>query len=482
MANHANCSPQSPDVEVRPASVAGTFYPAEADSLLAEVARAYGPSPAEGSTGVRAVIVPHAGYVYSASTAAETFARIAPATRYRRIFLIGPSHRASFNGASVEGHYGAYATPLGPIAVDTATCNALLRTDSVFTFLPKAHAGEHCLEVQLPLLQCRLDTMPPIVPIIIGAHDLGVLERIADALRPYFTPDNLFVISSDFAHYPSYDDARSVDAATGDAIATASLNAFLSVLADNAEANVPGLVTSACGQAPIAVLLMLVEGADGLTIEHIAYRNSGDTAYGDRRRVVGYHAFAVVDDGQSQAFGLSAAEQQTLLSIAGEAIRSRLEGRTAAPIDSSRLTETLRRRCGAFVTLNRNGRLRGCIGNLVGTRPLHVTVEAMARAAAFDDPRFPPLTLGELPDTRIEISVLSPLRRIESPSEIQLGRHGILIVSGQRSGTFLPKVAIEQGWTTEEMLGHCARDKAGIGWDGWRTAELYTYEAEVFGD
>ena len=136
--------------------------------------------------------------------------------------------------------------------------------------------------------------------------------------------------------------------------------------------------------------------------------------------------------------------------------------------------------CGAFVTLNKNGRLRGCIGHFGEDAPLHATVAEMARAAAFEDPRFPRLRADELPDVDIEISVLTPMRRIQSLDEFELHRHGLYIRKGRRSGTFLPQVADEVNWTKEEFAGHCSRDKAGLGWDGWRDAELYVYEAIVF--
>ena len=137
-------------------------------------------------------------------------------------------------------------------------------------------------------------------------------------------------------------------------------------------------------------------------------------------------------------------------------------------------------KCGAFVSLHKHGRLRGCIGHFGEDYPLHEIVARMARAAAFEDPRFMPVTSDELADIDIEISVLTPMRRIQSIDEFQLHRHGIYIKKGYHSGTFLPQVADEVNWTKEEFLGHCAQDKAGIGWDGWREAELYIYEAIVF--
>lgn len=472
----------------RTPAVAGHFYEADSQRLRTEVERYLAEAGTKGSGNVQAVIAPHAGYVFSGGMAGRAFAQVAPGACYKRIFLLGPSHQAAFDGASVNAGCSAYETPLGDVVVDESVCRDLLQGDGVFCYLPEAHGREHCLEVELPFLQVRLDQMPPIVPIIVGTQDFKKLERVAGRLRPYFTADNLFVISSDFSHYPSYRDALRVDKTTGDALLSASVDMFLSALKQNAKSRVPKLLTSACGQAPLLVLLMLMRHAGGLEMEHLGYCNSGDSPYGAKDEVVGYHAFAVRrvagEDGTqadaSPLFSLTPAEKETLLDIARKSISEGPDGGGACFCDADRLTEKLRMDCGAFVTLHVHGRLRGCIGQLVGRQPLYRTVAEMARAAAFDDPRFYPVGQEELPGIQIEISVLSPLRKISSAEEFQLGRHGIFMVKGNRQGTFLPQVADETHWTKEEFLGHCARDKAGLEWDGWREADLYVYEAEVF--
>ena len=195
---------------------------------------------------------------------------------------------------------------------------------------------------------------------------------------------------------------------------------------------------------------------------------------------MGYHSFAFLrSKNKEEAFSLSEAEKQKLKEIAYGSIKSRLEHTT---YDSGDLSPypALKKRCGAFVSLHQNGRLRGCIGHFGDDTRLADIVEEMAQAAAFDDPRFDRLRADELDRTDIEISVLTPMKRIHSIDEFQLHRHGIYIRKGYRSGTFLPQVADEVDWTKEEFLGHCSRDKAGLGWDGWRDAELYVYEAIVF--
>jgi AmmeMemoRadiSam system protein A len=174
---------------------------------------------------------------------------------------------------------------------------------------------------------------------------------------------------------------------------------------------------------------------------------------------------------------LSPQEKQTLLKIARSSIEDSCRHQPAKPVEVS---ENLKTPLGAFVTLHKNGRLRGCIGHFGEDIPLYKTVSQMARSAAFEDPRFPAVTSDEMKDIEIEVSVLTPLKRINDISEFKYGQQGIYMRKGYRSGTFLPQVAHEVNWTKEEFLGHCAQDKAGIGWYGWKDAELYTYEAILF--
>lgn len=467
-----------PQGDVRPMAVAGQFYPGEAASLRALLEGFFKEYDAASSKEpVRAVIVPHAGYVFSGAVAASAYAKIPSATKYDRIFILGPSHRAYLEGASVDSRYEWGETPLGRFRIDRTLCRELMDRDDLFTYVPAAHLKEHCIEVQVPFLQYRLDEMPPVVPVVIGMQRTTVLRKIAAALKPYWNERNLFVISSDFSHYPAYEQACEADKRTADAILTGDPGKFAAALAENDRAGCPGLETSACGQCAIAVLLMLMEDRR-LDIEKTAYRNSGDSPYGDREQVVGYNAFVLKEP--PSGFALSDRDKRTLLAIARGSIGSAFDP-SEAP-DTASVGGTLKVRCGAFVTLHRNGRLRGCIGAFGEDTPLYRLVGRMARAAAFDDPRFPALKAFELPEVRIEISVLTPLKRIRSADEFHYGREGIFMVKGGRSGTFLPQVADEAGWTKEEFLGHCARDKAGIGWDGWKDAELYTYEAIVFGE
>ena len=463
------------EAKIRKPAVAGSFYADDAKELRQDVRDCFSQCKNPVMEHVQAVIVPHAGYVFSGITAASAFAAIHPEAEYEHIFLLGPSHHVYLGKASINEGASAYATPLGEVAVDTALCRDLMAKSDAFTYVPAAHESEHCLEVELPFLQYHMKKMPPIVPIIIATQELSTLKEIASCLKPYLNERNLFVISSDFSHYPAYMDAKLVDGLTKDSIMTGKTEAFVNATLHNQELNIGNLATSACGMAPIATLLMMTEKNAGIHPHHIMYCNSGDSPYGGKDKVVGYHSFVFTT--QAASFELTQDDKKMLKSIAYHTIEASLEGKKYEP---SGLSYMLKTHCGAFVSLHKKGRLRGCIGHFGEDMPLYQTVVQMAKAAAFEDPRFYGVTLDELDDIDIEISVLTPMKRIHSIDEFQLGKQGIFMRKEYHTGTFLPQVADEVAWSKEEFLGHCAQDKAGIGWDGWKTAELYTYEAIVF--
>ena len=176
----------------------------------------------------------------------------------------------------------------------------------------------------------------------------------------------------------------------------------------------------------------------------------------------------------------SASEKETLLLIAGRAIEERLDPLKDQPSWSPAISEALETRCGAFVSLYVDKKLRGCIGTFSEEEPLYLNVTNMAVSAAVSDTRFSSILPGELSRLEIEISILTPRRRIYDPDDVEIGRHGIYIRQGSNRGTLLPQVAVNQNWSVNDFLGNCSRYKAGIGWHGWKTAEVYTYEALVF--
>ncbi len=374
---------------VRPATQANRFYTGDAKELGEEVDSFLALHAKDRKyEQVAALIVPHAGYYFSGNVAAAAYQSIADDVQYKRIFLLGPSHHEWLDGASVNTEYDYYSTPLGNVKVDVETAQKLIGADSVFSYQPKAHNREHCLEVQLPFLQ-RFFTLhsslftkdvPPIVPIIISTNDFRKLQRIAKVLKTYMTEENLFVVSSDFSHYPKYEDACEVDARTGKAVESGDVERFIAQLEENARSGVKNLATSACGELAIATLMLMMQDG-GYEVKHLLYQNSGDIDNHDHSRVVGYHAFAVL---RKSEFSLNDEEKRMLKDIALTSIKDSLDSK---PISHrSPLTTHLSSKCGAFVSLHKQGRLRGCIGHFGEDVPLHEIVAEMARAAAFEDP------------------------------------------------------------------------------------------------
>lgn len=464
----------------RRAAVAGSFYPDDP----AELRRTVEGFLAEAKKGslpglVRALVVPHAGYVFSGGVAASGYNQLDPERPYARVFILASSHRVHLEKASVYVA-GDYLTPLGAVAVDREVSAALAEDRKHFTDDPAAHRDEHSIEVQLPFLQVALKNPFKIVPIVLATQSPDICRGIAQALKPYFTPENLFIVSADFSHYPSYENAKKADAATAEAFCANSPRRFLEGLRNNDRLGIPDLATSMCAWPSGLVLLYLTEGNPALKFNRIDYRNSGDIKpYGDKSRVVGYHAIAVSEEPAGE-FELTPGDKKNLLRIARRTVEDVARSRALSDLEPQDYGPGLLAKTGAFVTLRKGKSLRGCIGIFESDQPLYRVVQEMAVASSTRDPRFQPVQPEELKDIRIEISVLTPMRKIKDIKEIQLGKHGILIQKGIRRGTFLPQVATETGWTLEEFLGHCAEEKAGIGWNGWKQADIYIYEALIF--
>ncbi|GAB1451563.1 AmmeMemoRadiSam system protein B [Draconibacterium sp.] len=420
------------------------------------------------------LIVPHAGYVFSGQVAATAFQQIPENPKYKRVFVLASSHRYSFNAAAVS--FSNYETPLGEIKVDTQLSTELINASEFFVEHNEAHKNEHSLEVQLPFLQHKLGNNFLLVPIILGTHDTETCKKIAAALKPWFTPENLWIISTDFSHYPEYNNARMVDELTATAICSNQTEKLLKVLKENKKFKIDNLATSLCGWTSVLTLLNLTENKD-YNFEKIYYQNSGDSKkYGGKNRVVGYWAITAYK--RINKFSISEEEKMELLKKARTSISTFVvtgeKGDLIPPETPGILDEIM----GAFVSIYVNGKLRGCIGGFAKKKTLNNIVQEMAVSASHDR-RFDAVKPGELDKMELEISVLSPLKKIDSVDEIELGKHGIYIKQGNNSGTFLPQVATKTGWNLEEFLGHCSRDKADLGWEDWKTADMFVYEAII---
>lgn len=473
----------SDTLQNRQPAVAGSFYPSERMELTKELQQCFSETPVcIADREVQAIISPHAGYVFSGKVAAAAFSQLDPAKQYKTIFVIGSSHRNSFPGASVYST-GNYITPLGVVPTDLETAHKLAAENKVMDFNPQYHSGEHSIEVQLPFLQYYLTTNFKIVPVLLGTQDAATCKKIADALKPYFLPENLFVISTDFSHYPAYNDAVKSDKQLADAIVTNQPDEFLKAVENCTRLNVGNLVTGCCSWPSVITLMYLTEKKPGITFHEISYSNSGDSKYGEKNRVVGYWALSASTQ-KSDISLFTPAEQKELLTLARHTIGTYLRENRIPEVDEKSLPQGLQNNAGAFVTLKKSGELRGCIGHFEAENPLYKIIQKMAVASATQDYRFPTVKAEELNLLDIEISVLTPMLKIKDVKQIRLGVDGIYIKKGNRSGTFLPQVATDTGWSLEEFLGHCARDKAGIGWEGWKDkdVEIFTYQAYVFGE
>lgn len=472
----------------RPAVASGRFYPDEPDILKQDIGQMLNSvsnmnlkkpvSPND----LLAIIVPHAGYVFSGIVAASAYAQLKTIAPRKKVFLIGSSHCTSLKGASVYNQ-GNYKTPLGTVYVDIDTANQLIHSNHSFEYAPMAHESEHSLEVQLPFLQYIWGNSFDIVPIIVGTHNVKTIYEIAGQLRPWFNNENLFVISTDLSHYPSYDNAKIVDKITTEAILTGQSDVFLKQIEKNRLQSIENLATSICSWTSVLTLLYLTNEVHA-DYHDLMYLNSGDSQlYGDKERVVGYQSISVYKKAESKLFSLSQDEKNQLVEMAHNTIAHYLETGKRVKTEVGSFSKNLQAKVGAFVSIYVNNKLNGCIGLIEAhDTPLIQTIAQTAISSAFFDNRFPALEKDDLDNLSIEISVLTPLKKIESIEEIELGRHGILIRHGAHSGTFLPQVAQKTGWTIDEFLGHCSKDKAGLGWNGWKNADIYTYEAIIFGD
>ena len=470
---------QNIDASNRVAAVSGSFYPKDKTELSYQVDSLLQKAPKYSQEDTRAIIVPHAGYIFSAYTASHAYASLDK--RYKNIFIIGSSHHVHLDAASIYNK-GNYETPLGEVRVNQEIVTKLFETSSLFTYTAQAHIKEHTLEVQLPFLQRIYKQQLQIVPIIIATSDPKKILEISKALKPYFNEENLFIISTDLSHFPKYEDANKVDIKTLKAIESNNIETFVRTLSENELQSVNNLATSACGWTSVLTLLNLTTEKN-YSYQILKYSNSGDIQGADKNRVVGYGALRVIQKEKvDESSFLSDAEKQQALEIAKKALHEATNKSEKIVLNTHYLFPKLQEPLGAFVTLYKDSSLRGCIGRFEPNQALGEVIVDMAIAAAQNDPRFNKVTTDELNNIKVEISVLTPRKKISSLQEIEIGTHGIYLQKGSKSGTYLPHVATQMGWNAQEFVQHCAAEKAGISLEELNTTDIYTYEAIVFGE
>lgn len=456
--------------------VAGTFYPDDPGELSLMIDTYLKKAdPKQSTAEIFALISPHAGYGYSGEVAAFGY-KLIKDRPYKTVVILGTSHRYSFSGASVYPQ-GAFKTPLGLVTVDSEFAGKLLGNDPEIIFAAQAFKEEHSVEVQLPFLQKTLVDFK-IVPLVLGDCTLSTCKRLASLLNKAIgeRKDVLVIVSTDMYHGYDYDEADKVDNLTLNAISSLDAEALYYGLRDQN--------LQLCGGFGAVTLLMLAKslGYDKITL--LKHRNSAEVTGNKKKGIwtVGYASCAVSQPKEGERGMLNKSQRKRLLEIARSSIEKYLK--TGKILELTEPDPFLSKDMGAFVTLNKKGELRGCIGNLIGSKALYLTIRDMAVAAATEDPRFSRVELTELKDINIEISVLSPMERIDNPDKIKLGVHGVLVRNGFRSGVFLPQVATETGWSKEEFMSNLCQHKAGLAPDAWKDkeTEIYIFSAEVFSE
>ncbi len=468
--------------EVKEADLAGSWYPdsmVELTNMLDRYLKAANSEKVDGR--IFAIISPHAGYQFSGPVAAYGF-KLLQAQNMKTVIIIGFSHRKFFDGISIY-NTGSWRTPLGEIGIDEKLADSIIAKNPRIRFNPDLFKDENSVEMQIPFIQLSLKDAK-VVPIAFGTQDYEDAEILAQALSAVVKnrKDIVIVASTDLSHYHPYEEANSIDKH----FITILNHMKAKELYDDAKIGYVEL----CGLMPVAATLLAAEKLGFDNVKVLKYANSADT-FGNKDNVVGYLSAVIygsnsmkpaeiVQKGDERM--LNDSQRERLLQIARESITSFVrDGRRKQFIEKD---PVLNKVTGAFVTLHEGGELRGCIGNMVGHGPLYQTVADMAIEAATGDPRFSSLSLEELDKIKIEISVLSPLRKVLSHEEIRIPGHGVLIRCPAGGGVYLPQVATECGWNKEEFLTSLCAHKAGLPPNAWKdpAAELYIFSAEVFGE
>ena len=490
---HVRAADGAGEQKVRPAAVAGAFYPADPQALskmIDEMLATATPPAVDGT--ILAAVAPHAGYPYSGPVAAWTYAAIKEQVnrgrKYTRVVLIAPSHYVGFDFTSVyDGD--AYTTPLGQVPVDKEFARRLAKMDATIQLSDKGHqatadAPEHSVEVELPWLQKVLGNFE-LVPIVMGDQSYESSRALGVALAKLLRDDHdtLVLASSDLSHYHPYADAETIDHKTLHALEVYDYYSMSRNFQYRGQGE-PG-VWEACGGAPIVAAMIYAERMGANKAEVLKYANSGDIT-GDKSRVVGYSADLFVKSAHAAAaatpFSLTDQEKAELLSVARKSVEYMIQKKEPyAPLAPE--SETLNREYGAFTTLTEGGELRGCIGYTSPAKPLYMTVRDTATLAALHDPRFAPVTAEELPKLDYEISVLSPLRRVTDVEQIKVGRDGLIMKNGDFEGLLLPQVPVEQKWDRETFLEQTCH-KAGMNVNCWKdeNTDIFSFTAVVFNE
>jgi AmmeMemoRadiSam system protein B/AmmeMemoRadiSam system protein A len=457
----------------------GMWYPAEPDGLKKSIQDYFDKVAPLPHGNVIGMIVPHAGYIYSGETAARAFRSLQPGIK--RVIVIGAAHFTRLGDVAVVPAADIYSTPLGKIPIEKNMIKALLDVkvvksdDTVF-------ANEHSVDNEIPFLQSALKDFK-IIPIMVGQLSLKNALLLADAIRPFLDKDSLVVASSDFTHYgPNFDyvpfkdnvafNLAKLDSKAADLIMAHDLKGFLEFEAKTRD--------TICGVIPISILMSLLPAnAHGVLVH---YDTSGRQTK-DYTNSVSYQSI-IFTGSWSMEIVLGNEEKSELLKLSRKVLETYI--RTGKKLSFSetgaKMSEVFKNKAGAFVTLEKKGELRGCIGEILPQKEIFQVVIDKTIDSAVNDPRFSAVKAGELGDIEIEISILTPPKSVASWKEIVIGKHGMLLHKNGRGAVFLPQVAPEQGWDLATTLTHLAM-KAGLAPDAWKEgADFEVFEALVFNE
>jgi AmmeMemoRadiSam system protein B/AmmeMemoRadiSam system protein A len=423
-------------------------------------------------------VVPHAGLVYSGAVAAAAYRHI-EAAGIRRVVLLGFPHRGAAPGAWIP-EIERFRTPLGEVAVDQeAACNLLV--SGAFGSLPEEVLCDHSVEIQLPLLQ-RAVPEAAVVPIYVSLLDSDARAAAAQQLAALVQPGTVLVASSDLTHYGRAfyyepfpvdrgisERLRDLDGTVIEAAGSLSPGFFLEALRTTS--------STVCGYEPISLLLETLGslGGDEIFQETLDYQTSGEIT-GDFHHSVSYGALGYFP---YNAFELGEEDRGLLLESARQTLEHYLRTGERRPIPPQRTTPALERRAGAFVSLHVDGNLRGCVGRRASIEPLRLAVPALTLAAALEDTRFRPVQPGEK-GLELEISVLSPFKRLPDLDGFRVNEHGALLDADGYQGLLLPQVATERNWSALQFLEALAR-KAGVTYSAYHepSTKVYVFRAQI---
>jgi hypothetical protein len=498
-------TPAHAEQEIRPSAVAGSWYPEERSVAAAQVAQMI--SDARGAPSLSqkpiALVVPHAGWRFSGVAAAAAFRNLHRGD-FSRVVLVGPSHHEGFPGF-VTSSVRAYRTPLGDVEIDRAAVEALLDGQLVRQ-LPEAENPEYSLEIEVPFLQMTLGSFR-LVPVIAGDSTFEQEQALGSKLAAMDDGKTLFVFSTDFTHYgplfgyvpfgssapAAREKIRERNAKAVDLLSRKDARAFRAYLDETGD--------TICGRHGLGVMLALLSKiARGASPVVLARYASIDLPGFQDDNSVSYVAMAFVPGKPVESKPLEAIParaicpphpaplgeslERQVVDLARAALRTQLRGTNDLELALSALPPgraELDRLQGVFVTLQRNdpaeiereGKLRGCIGQVFPAFPLRLAVVVAAVSAALHDTRFPPVEAGELDRLDVEVTLLSPPEPVGSWKDIRLGTHGIVLEKGEHRALFLPQVPGEQGWTLDETLSHLSV-KAGLPADAWKQGTRFS--------